>query len=103
MIIPTKNNVVFTAECSHFGSIESNRYKKVSIGNNNHTSTFALSYRGAIEKLHDWVYNDKEYLISAFPKASFHIYALDGTLDKDGNAIFKKVYTLKVSTIKKYF
>ena len=99
-ITPTKKNILFKAECDYFGYIENTIYKDMLIGNCV-TSTFATSYIDAVNMLHEWI-KENDWVKKEYPKAKFNIYSVDGSLDKNGERLDKKVYTISASKAKKF-
>lgn len=103
MIKVSKENPVYTLENDWVGTLDVSRYKMWTIGDLC-GDTFALSYRGAIDRLHDYLEDgDFNYLLQEYPKSKFIIYRLDGSLDKYGEVKREKVYSLSVKQIKKLF
>ena len=98
-IIPTKKNPVYTAECDYFGYIETEFYKDLFV-NNSYCSTFALNYKDAVNKLHEWIIDNKN-ILNEYPKCKFNISLVDGTIDKYNNKKEKKVYTISAIKAKK--
>ena len=90
----TKEEPIFVAECDHFGYIETTTYKAAQIGDSL-IHPFALDYTEAIINLHKWIKETNS--ISEFPKAKWNIYVINGTFDKSGERIEKKVYSITVS------
>lgn len=97
-ITPTKKNPIFTAECDFFGYIETKYYKDFVV-DNSYCATFALYYKDAVNKLHEWII-DNEKILSLYPKCKFNIYLIDGTMGKYGKKE-EKVYTIRASKAKK--
>lgn len=98
-IIPTKKNPVYTAECDYFGYIETRFYKDL-IVNNSICSTFELNYKNAVNKLHEWIIDNKNVL-NEYPKCKFNIELIDGTINKYNGTKRKKVYTISANKAKK--
>lgn len=99
-IIPTKSNPIFKAECDYFGYIETNVYKDALMRNNT-TSVFEISFMDSVNELHKWI-KENEYILNEYPKCKFNIYAVDGSCDKFGEYVMKKVYTISATKAKKY-
>lgn len=99
-IIPTKTSPTFTAHCDYFGYIELPTYKNTLV-NNCTISTFATSYASAIERLHEWI-KENEWSLREHPKATYEISAIDGRVDKYGDAIRVKVYSISTAKAIKY-
>lgn len=98
-IIPTKQDPVFQADCDHFGYIETGIWKSHLVGNCT-SSTFALDFTEAIVELHQWIL-DNEWILTEYPKAKFGIGIIDGSVDKNGDAIKKQVYSISVAKAKR--
>lgn len=98
-IKPTKQSPVFTADCDYFGYIEDAPFKQSEV-NNCIYPTFELTYMAAVNRLHEWIIDNKE-ILNDYPKAKFRIRIMDGTLDKYQDAIQKTVYTISASKAKK--
>lgn len=107
-IIPTKKNPVFTAVCNDFGYIEESIYKMWNIrivGVENPTNacgcTFACNYMDAVQNLHEWIKENREY-VKGLSNITFRIEAVDGSVDKWGDVIYKTVYSITAAKAKKY-
>ena len=104
-ITPTKESPIFRADCDHFGFIEDSPYLRHTVQCKDHSSscaTFALSYSDAINRLHEWLIENKKYVLSE-PKAKFNIYIVDGSINKElDQAKEVKVYTISSAKAKKY-
>jgi hypothetical protein len=102
-LTPTKQNPVFRAECDYTGFIEEGTQWKdyvVTTENNMVTaSTFAVNFTNGISELHQWIM-DHPWLLKTYPKAKYHLYMIDGSLDKWGDVNYKKVYTITTSRAK---
>lgn len=101
-IRPTKKSPVFIAVCDWFGNIEEERYKDYEIKTDGYWcvgSTFGISFRGSVNRLHEWI-QDNPTVVKDYPKCKFEIYLLDGTVTKDkSNQV--KVYSISASKAKK--
>jgi len=103
-ITPTKDRPVFRAVCTYFGYIENRRYKRWEVPSDNGTlcgDTFAVSYEDAISMLHEWIKENRSVLVD-YPKASFELYVFYGKLDKYGESIIEKVYSISAKKAKKF-
>jgi len=103
-IKPTKQNPVFVAKNSYWGYIEQNVYKMWNVKNEQYNlvgCTFAVNYADAINNLHDWIIENKG-ILNEVPKCNFTIQCVDGTVNKFGEPVYKKVYTISASKAKKY-
>ena len=98
-ITPTKENPIFIASCDHFGNI-AGPYKDWRIEGVCCGDTFAVTFAGAINDLHEWLKENRD-LLDEFPKSKFEIYVVDGTV-KGGEFVDKKVYSISASKAKKY-
>jgi hypothetical protein len=101
-IRPTKDNPVFVASCDYFGYIEESTWKDYLVETSRGDSvgrTFALHYKQAVNRLHEWIQENPEVLAS-YPKCKFDILLVDGTYDKFDSAIQKKVYTISATKAK---
>lgn len=99
-ITPTKKDPVFTATCDSFGYIERRLYKDALAGNTCFP-VFDISYHQAILALHEWLIENKEYVLDD-PKAKYFIYAVNGSLNKWGDYNRKVVYSISGSKAKQY-
>tara|TARA_R110000772_G_scaffold153261_1_gene264256 strand:- start:22797 stop:23138 length:342 start_codon:yes stop_codon:yes gene_type:complete len=99
-ITPTKSNPVFIAENDYFGYIDPSMYKDGFCGNCSF-KIFAIYYASAINNIHQFIQLN-DHLIQNFPKSKYNIYMIDGSLDKNGDTIYKKVYTISSAKAKKY-
>lgn len=99
-IIPTKQNPVFQATCDYFGSIELPMYKNALIGNTT-TATFALDYIESVARLHEWL-KENEWLMKENPKATYEIFSMDGSVDKYGEIVRFRVYSISTWKAKKF-
>lgn len=97
-IIPTKENPVFLAECDYFGYIDG-IYKRHLVGNCV-SDTFGIDFTKSVNDLHEWIKESEA--VTDYPKCKFNLYVKDGTLDKDGDSIMKKVYTISASKAKRF-
>jgi len=97
-IIPTKEKPVFKAECDFFGYIDG-PYKDHIIGNCV-SNTFGVDFAMSINYLHKWIKDSDA--INNWPKCKFNLYVIDGSTDKYGDPVMKKVYTISASKAKKY-
>lgn len=95
----TKQNPVFIASCNHFGYLERTLYKRWIIGNRT-GYTWALNYTDAINELHSWI-KDNEWAIKEYPKCTFDIFRIDGTLNKYQEISEEKVYSISAAKAKK--
>ena len=98
-IIPTKENPTFIATCSNFGSI-TGQYKATEV-NGCEMDTFGINFVDTINDLHQWI-KENQWCIEESPKCKFEIYAVDGSVDKHGEAKWSKLYTISASKAKKY-
>ncbi len=99
-ITPTKESPVFTAHCDAWGYIETGMYKDAEM-NNCLVRVFALDYIDSINMLHEWIKKNKEGLLT-YGNLNFDIHALNGDVNKSGDYISKKVYSISLSKVKKY-
>ena len=99
-IIPTTKEPVFTAYCDDFGCIEGSFYKDWSI-NNICGNTYATNLTDAIVELHDFIKWYAKNESSFRKKSTFYIELIDGSVDKNGDVIKKKVYSINGATAKK--
>lgn len=96
-ITPTTKDPVFSAYCSVFGSIETNYYKDYMV-NFCIGSTFATNYIDAVNNLHQWIKENRDFVIKN--KASFELSLINGNIDKYGDILHTKIYKLSFKTIK---
>lgn len=102
---PSKQYPVFTATCEDFGTIEESIYKMWNIKKegviNQVGTTFALNYVDAINNLHEWIKENADY-VKRLKNINFVINAIDGSLNKWGEVVETKVYSINSSKAKKY-
>ena len=92
-IIPTKENPVFVAHCSAFGNIEHKLYKQWLIKDSCGV-TFAIKYKDAVNRLHEWIEEKKGWLRTE-SNCKFEIFIIDGSFDETWSTpIYKKVYSI---------
>lgn len=100
-IIPTNDNPIFKAEDDHSGWIDRNMYKDALIGDIC-TSVFATSYEDAILSLHNWIRENKEYIMSQPLKAKYSILSTVGKLNKHDEVEYYNVYSITNRRARKY-
>jgi len=103
-ITPTKESPVFVAYNDYLGRIERSLYKEWEIKEKDCWScgtTFALRFTDAIVELHKWI-QDNEAFINEYPKSNFYIEVVNGSIDKKGNVVHTKVYSITAKKAKQY-
>ena len=101
-ITPTKKNPIFIASCDYFGYIEESTCKEYLVNTPDGGTigrTFALHYKEAINRLHEWIQENPEVLKS-YPKCKFTVSLVNGTYDRFNSPVQKKLYTLSASKAK---
>ena len=103
MIKVSKENPVYTLENDWIGTFDVPMYKMWTVADM-FGDTFALSYRGAIDRFHDYL-EDGEFndIMRMYPKSKFVICRIDGSVNKHGEIKREKVYSLSVKQIIKLF
>lgn len=99
-IVASKENKVFVAACTAFGSIETNVFKNWTVGNCS-GATFGTNYATAVNDLHTWIENHP-WLLDENKYCDFQITMIDGSLDKNGEVNHKKVYSISKKFIKDF-
>lgn len=101
-ITPTKHEPIFKAYCTAFGYIELGIYKDWYVKSAGVVgSTFALTFESAVNMLHAWIKDHKDF-VKKETNCKFVIYAMDGRVDKRGDAVEESVYSIGVEKAKKY-
>lgn len=105
-IIPTKKSPVFSAVCTDFGTIETGMYKMWNIKKegiiNQVGDTFASNFMDSVNRLHEWIKENYDYVNKLSGKIVFRIESIDGSLDKYGDVNYTTVYTITAAKAKKY-
>jgi hypothetical protein len=100
-IVPTKERPIFIAFCDHFGVIDGIITYKDWCINNVCGSTFATSFKDAVNYLHEWI-EENRWCINEYPKCKFEIEIIDGTFNERlDEVIRKKVYSITANKSKK--
>lgn len=99
-IKPTKDTPIFKCYNNYFGYIEDYMYKDWEIHKESVWSvgaTFAIDLSYAIQKLHDYIKENKD---SIEPNSKFAILMIDGSLNKRGEINEKKCYSISMKQAK---
>ena len=100
-ITPTKERPIFKCHNDYFGYIEQDFYKDFEIKNEQVWiigSTFATSLTDAIVRCHDFIKEHPE----TNPKSKFIIEMVDGSINKYGDVINKKCYSISMKQAKEF-